>query len=194
MIEALHATGPIPEHDAKMMLFGQFVGSWEFDWIGYDERGKTRTARGEWHFSWVLEGRAVQDVWIAPARSLRAETGPDKGEYGTTIRFYEPASDTWRVVWVGPVYGNVRVFTAREIGEEIVIEGTNCEGKPLRWIFSQITPNDFHWRSRLERDPGAWVTLEEMDVRRLGETALSPMAQADSNEPARGFTASHGGV
>lgn len=30
--EGLEASGPLPEQREKLMLFGQFVGQWEFDW------------------------------------------------------------------------------------------------------------------------------------------------------------------
>ena len=62
------------------MLFGLFVGEWEFDWTGYDEDGdETLTERGEWIFGWVLEGRAVQDVWIIPGRERRGRVGLAEG-------------------------------------------------------------------------------------------------------------------
>lgn len=40
----------------------------------YDVDGSVRTGTGEWSFSWVLEGRAVQDVWISPQRALRCNS------------------------------------------------------------------------------------------------------------------------
>src|SRR5262245_47305146 len=53
-----------------------------------------RTARhqghGEVHFGWVLEGRAIQDVWMIPRRRDRrpgAPVMPTAGNwYGTTLR------------------------------------------------------------------------------------------------------------
>ena len=42
--------------------------STSIDW-GIDQR-----ITGEIHFSWVLEGRAIQDVWIMPRRSDRTGT------------------------------------------------------------------------------------------------------------------------
>jgi AraC-like DNA-binding protein len=103
LAEALVATGPDPEHAQALMLCGQFVGKWEFDWAAYDEEGKQLvTERGEWIFGWVLEGRAVQDVWIIPERGRRESDG----EYGTTIRFYDPQQDAWLVSWSGPIGGS----------------------------------------------------------------------------------------
>ncbi|HKR98744.1 MAG TPA: hypothetical protein VJU79_04440, partial [Candidatus Dormibacteraeota bacterium] len=143
MQEALAAAGPHPDHIGHLMLFGQFVGAWDLDWTGWESDGSTRTAVGEWHFGWVLEGRAVQDVWIVPSRAARAETGAAAGEYGTTIRFYDPRLEKWRITWNGPVNGAVRTFTAARSGDEIVLEGTSSEGLPMRWIFSDITPTSF---------------------------------------------------
>ena len=75
--------GPAGEHADKLMLFGQFVGDWEFDLIEIRPDGTKVNAKGEWHFGWVLEGRAVQDVWIV--HSLKP--GGTAAEYGTTVRF-----------------------------------------------------------------------------------------------------------
>ena len=43
----------------------------------------------------MLEGRAVQDVWIAPARKDRDVPGrdSDKDIYGTTVRVCDPGRD-----------------------------------------------------------------------------------------------------
>ena len=80
LADALVADGPDPEHAEALMLFGQFVGESELDWTGYDEDGnETLTERGEWIFGWVLEGRAVQDVWIIPGRERRGRVGSRKG-------------------------------------------------------------------------------------------------------------------
>jgi hypothetical protein len=160
---ALVSGGPAPEHAAGLMLYGQFIGEWELDWIGYADEGPATSARGEWIFSWVLEGRAVQDVWILPHR----DEGAPAGEYGTTIRFYDPRSDVWYVTWSGPVNAARRTFVARNVGEEIVQEGTNERGELLKWIFSEITPGSFRWRNERSADGGAsWRLVEEMRVRR----------------------------
>src|SRR4051794_31507903 len=68
MIEVLRADGPDPERAAHLDLFGQFVGEWELDVTNFAANGASETAHGEWHFGWILQGRAVQDVWITPPR------------------------------------------------------------------------------------------------------------------------------
>jgi hypothetical protein len=154
---ALVADGPYPDHAEALMLFGRFVGEWDFDWVAYGRDGEQSTAeRGEWIFGWVLEGRAVQDVWILPSR-----------EYGTTLRFYEPRLDVWLVTWSGPVNGARRTFVARRSGDEIVQEGRTERGYPLRWIFSEIAEDSFSWRSVVSEDgERTWRLREEMHVRR----------------------------
>jgi hypothetical protein len=70
VIDALHVSGPAGEHAGKLMLFGQFVGSWDLKWAGTGTDGEPATATGELHFGWVLGGRAVQDIWIVPGRGV----------------------------------------------------------------------------------------------------------------------------
>jgi hypothetical protein len=155
MLDSLGAEGPHPDHADALMLFGQFVGAWEFDVVNYLPDGTTREAKGEWHFGWVLEGRAVQDVWIVP-----------QFEYGTTVRFYDSELGAWRVVWNGPVHGRQMTFVARERDGEIVLEGGEGE-TAVSWIFSDVEPDAFHWRAVVSDDDGAtWRTVQEMSVRR----------------------------
>jgi hypothetical protein len=168
VFEALSATEPTPDYPEKMMLYGQFVGAWVFDWAAYDLDGTELLAtRGEWLFTWALEGRAVQDVWICPARDIREtdEAPAAKGEYGTTLRFFDPAIDMWRVVWIGPGYGNIRVFTAYASGDEIVQETAFPQGEPVRWVFSEISDGSFSWRGE-KLHGGVWRVTERMRVRR----------------------------
>ena len=72
-----------------MMLYGQFVGAWEGSLVYQDSEGTRRETSSEVHFGWALEGRAVQDVWIAPARHARDATQHPL-MYGTTLRVYDP--------------------------------------------------------------------------------------------------------
>jgi hypothetical protein len=164
LADALLADGPDPEHADALMLFGRFVGEWECEWTGYDWDGEARTERGEWIFGWVLDGRAIQDVWIIPERGRRAR---GEGEYGTTIRVYEPLLDAWLVTWNGPVGRARRTFVARSVDDAIVQEGRTEEGYPLRWIFSEIEEDSFTWRGVCWRNgEKTWHLREEMRVRR----------------------------
>ena len=168
LLQNLVARGPHPQHAGKLMLFGQFVGDWDLDVTFHQPDGTTRQLTGEWHFGWVLEGRAVQDVWIVPALKEPRETGQGHVGYGTTIRFYDPRLDAWHVTWNGVMNGSVFRFLARENGHEIVMEAKEREEDGLsRWIFSDVTPRSFRWRSVASNDGGkTWVVDQEMAARR----------------------------
>jgi len=166
-IQGLHSEGPNPELEEKLMLFGQFVGDWDILEDRFYEPDGTQNleqnlARGELHWGWILNGRAVQDVWM----STDEKTGKAIPE-GTTVRFYDPKIDAWHSVWISPTQGVVKTFVARQVRDEIVLEGKNTEGYPVKWIFSEITPDSFKWRSEETRDNGkSWTLKEEMRIRR----------------------------
>jgi hypothetical protein len=166
MIEALRASGPDPDLAERLVLFGQFVGAWDVDIANYGQNGVKTEIQGEWHFGWALEGRAVMDVWIAPRRSSRgASTG---GEYGVSVRIFDPCLDAWRSTWIGPARGVVKPFIARAMGSEIVLEGRFADDRLERWIFSDIAATHFRWRYIASTDDGAtWTTVQEMAARRM---------------------------
>jgi hypothetical protein len=168
MIEALAATGPFDEYADKLMLFGRLVGGWDIEGRHFDSDGQiTKEQQGEWHFGWVLEGRAIQDVILAPPREERRKTGASADDYGTAIRFYDPRIDAWRVTAITPVFGVIVNLIARPVGEEIVLEGRAPDNKLYRWIFSDITDHTFRWSGYISVDEGrTWFMEEEIRGRR----------------------------
>ena len=111
MLDALGAPGPRPGLAERLMLFGQFVGSWDVEVENISADGQVTRLKAEWHFGWALEGRAVMDVWIAPPRSEPSQTG--RYEYGASLRYYDESIDAWRSTWIGPVRHLVKPFIAR---------------------------------------------------------------------------------
>jgi hypothetical protein len=168
-IEGLGADGPNPELKEKMMLFGQFIGDWDISEDRFPRpNGTVVKQRGEVHFGWILDGRAIQDVWAFykkdPHRVIHA---------GTTIRFYDAGIDAWRSTWIAPDQGVVRTFIGRKIKDEIVLESTAKEGYPEHWIFSEITPTSFRWRAEETHDNGkTWQLTEDMKIRRNRTSSL----------------------
>ena len=166
-MRALAAAAADPDLATKLGLFGQFVGDWEFDATWHLRDGATRRAKGEWSFGWILEGRAIQDVWMVPSRAERRRIGAALIGYGTTVRCYDPRLDAWRVTWNGVLDGYTTVLLARPRGDGILLEGKDADGFPMRWSFSDIAPNSFRWQRVVSKDGGKTWPLElEMDVRR----------------------------
>jgi len=169
-VEVLLADGPPIEHADKMALYAPLISDWEIDVVDYDADGKRRTSLGEAHFAWVLEGRAVQDVWIIPPRAARRPGEPAKGNrYGATLRVYVPAEDMWRVTWINPVTGVHEELVGGKQGNRIVQEGKRTDGSLIRWSFSEITPKSFHWQGECSKDDGrTWRLETEFFGRRVG--------------------------
>ena len=109
--------------------------------------------------------RAVQDVWIVHPDDNNSDAHVI--EHGTTIRVYDPKIDEWHCAWIGPVKNNFVTFIAKQIGKEILLETANDQGRVGQWIFSETTPNSFHWRGQGSSDGGkTWRVFQEMNVRR----------------------------
>jgi hypothetical protein len=111
-LETLHADGPAPDRAAQMMLYGQFVGSWDGRLEYWNAAGVHCKTTAEVHFGWVLEGRAIQDVWIAPSRH-GCKVGERLLMHGSTFRVYDPKNDLWHITWIDPVKADWRYFFAR---------------------------------------------------------------------------------
>jgi hypothetical protein len=167
MIQALQADGPFPEYADKLMLFGRLVGSWDIEGRFFDDQGNIiREGTGEWHFGWVLEGRVIQDVLIAPPREGR-EPGQQSTSYDAALRAYDPSIDRWRVSVVAPVYGATVNLLAREHDGEIWQEGRGPKDNPVRWTFSEFSDQRVRWQGFVTKDDGAtWVRDEEIILRR----------------------------
>jgi len=169
-IESLISNDGHPRHQEKLKPYQRFVGSWIFDWVGHNEDGSTWTVPGEWHFSWILEGRAIQDIWICPKRHLRSFGKYPDGEYGTVIRYYDFKEDCIKVIWIGPILSNLNVFKVshtedRIIQDEIMI--TDKE-KISRWEYKNIKEDSFKWESYVSNDERkTWKMDQEVYAKRM---------------------------
>jgi hypothetical protein len=166
--EALLADGPRPDLADAMSLYGQFVGSWEGEVVDHDADGSRHASRGEWHFAWALEGRAVQDVFVVPRRAERTAGGPAaRNRYGTTLRVLDPATGLWHITWINPVRPVRTTLVGRRVGDEIVQEGRDDDGTWNRWVFSDVRPRAFRWRGEVSTDGGAtWKRVAEFVMSR----------------------------
>jgi hypothetical protein len=164
-IDILHSAGPAPDRADKLGLYGFLIGSWETTVIAHEENGTTHTNRGEIHASWVLEGRALQDVWMLPCRAERQPDAPPRqlpvtGDwYGTTLRVYDPGLDAWHILWSNPATQLYTRQLGRARGADIVQEGRHG-GAVLRWSFTRIEPASFRWLGEISVDDGASWRLQ----------------------------------
>jgi hypothetical protein len=165
MLQALCAEHPAPDRAGPMMLYGQFVGSWDGRMTYVDSEGARRESTAEVHFGWVLEGRAVQDVWMVPLRS-RGSAGAAQLMYGTTLRVYDPRADHWHITWIDPVRQVYDRMIGRQVGNDIVQEYRTDEAVRVQWMFTEITPCSFHWTARAAAGADDWRVRAEFFLTR----------------------------
>jgi hypothetical protein len=168
-LEALAASGPAAGGAGNGDLYSWLIGSWDLEVTRFLDDGTTRHRPGEWHFGWVLEGRAIQDVWIVPPRGpLRTGDAVQQVQsYGTTLRIYDPALNAWRIQWSDPVTQSFFSMIGRRDGSDIVQTGEGPGGTLLRWSFRKTTPSSFLWQGEISKDQGAaWLKQVEFTARR----------------------------
>ncbi|MGH8237480.1 MAG: hypothetical protein ACREXP_10730 [Steroidobacteraceae bacterium] len=155
---ALHTDRPAADRVEEMALYGQFIGRWTFEGTMRGKDGSTHRGQGEIHFGWVLDGRAVQDVWILPGVF-----------HGSTLRVYDPNIKAWHILWSDPLQQYFSRQLGRANGRDIVQNGSNDAGETTRWSFSEITPSSFRWRGEVSPDGGkSWELEAEFRARRVG--------------------------
>jgi hypothetical protein len=164
-IDALHSDGPAADRVAAMNLYGWLIGDWTFDATVYRDDDTAHRGAGAIHFGFVLQGRAIQDVWSLPGVF-----------YGTTLRVYDPGIDAWHILWSDPLRQAYTRQIGRASGRDIVQLGKNDTGEATRWSFTEITPDSFRWTG--ERAPAGseaspsysplWQLQADFRARRVG--------------------------
>jgi hypothetical protein len=164
-LDALVSRQRAPEIAEMDDLFGFLIGSWDLDAILHGADGTTRKVRGELHAAWVLEGRAIQDLFIFPRRSDRSPDVSVHGDrYATTIRTYDRTLKAWRVDFINPAAEetSARLIARRRVSD-IEMEGTLSGGVCVRWRYGSITPTSFQYRAeKLLNDSKSWQVYLEL--------------------------------
>jgi hypothetical protein len=166
VLEAPGRSSDIPE---SADVYGWLCGSWDLAVLHY--RGINVTARdmrAEVHAARVLEGRAVQDLWIMPRREDRdGYSDRTMNMFGTTLRSWDAAIQAWRIAWTNPASGHREEQVGRWSGPDILQEGTRADGTKTRWTFTEITADSFHWRGEaLYPGKETWVLEGEFLAQR----------------------------
>ncbi|MCI0415536.1 hypothetical protein L0222_22405 [bacterium] len=178
MITTLAASGPHSSIGDEARLFDRFVGAWDCDFTFYNDDGTTRHSSGEILFGWVLDGRVLQDIWITYPKDRTKERS-----IGTSVRFFDPKSKMWRVIFVNPNYGSITMQGGAE-GDSIVLRGEDDEGSTLRWSFNDIKADSFVWRGETSRDSGKTWRLEEKHLMRRRAYSVSESDGPPDAKPA----------
>jgi hypothetical protein len=165
MVTALQAMGPHPSLGDQAKVFGRLVGTWDGEYNEFSKDGKETRSSGEWIFGWVMDGRAIQDLFIIHPSAARKER-----YIGTTLRYFDPKSGTWSVTFFDPETNSIATLTGGAVGDSrIVLHDQNTDGKQTRWSFDDIRPDSWVFRDEETRDGGkTWWLREEDHMKRRG--------------------------
>ena len=139
-------------------FFGSLIGEWDFFLNEYLEDSEPKRVKGERIFSRVLDGTAVQDIFIVPSRSERLRDKQLDAEYGTTLRIYNPQTMAWDIFY--GCMGEAIRLTARKVGEEIIL--TENTTRKMRYVFSDIKSSSFLWRKERMNENDEWLTVAKV--------------------------------
>ena len=105
----------------------------------------------------------MQDVFIFPSGSTKAANPQPDGEYGTSLRMFSRRNGCYDVVYTCETCMKRLTFTK---------EGNRLTGRVLDeenafWVFSDITPDRFHWENMLVREDGTKGLICEIFGKRI---------------------------
>ena len=162
MIDVLRSADANAAIGEEAKTFDGLVGTWDADFTFYRTDGSVSHKKGELLFGWVMDGRAIQDLWIGyPTEEHKERT------IGTTIRFFDTALKQWRVVFINPQFNYVVTAQGGRQGDRIVLRGQDVDGLPIRWTFSEMKPDSFHWQGEKSHDGGkSWKIEEDHHMKR----------------------------
>jgi hypothetical protein len=166
MVAALKATGPHPSLGDHARVLGRLVGTWNVEYTDFSKDGKTTHRSGELLIGWVMDGRALEDVWIVNPSAARKER-----EIYAEVRYFDAKSGTWRAVFVDPQDAAIATFKGGAVGDDqIVFESQDLvPNESRRWSFNDIRPDSLVYREEASSDGGkTWRLESQYRMKRRG--------------------------
>jgi hypothetical protein len=162
---ALEATSPNPSLGVQPQVLSRLVGTWDVEYTDFAKDGKSIHRTGEFVVGWVLDGRALQDLWIVNPSGKRKDR-----EVYTTLHYFDPKSRTWRATFVDPEHGSIARFTGGPVGNDrFVLETPDLGNQTNRWSFNDIRSDSFVYRDESSSDGGkSWRLQSEYQMKRRG--------------------------
>jgi hypothetical protein len=171
LVTELSATSPHPSLGNQAEVVGRLVGTWEVEYTHFAKDGKATHRTGEFIVGWVMDGRAIQILWIVNPSGTRKDR-----EVYTNVHWLDPKSRAWRSAFVDPEHGSVARFTGGPVGHDrFVLETEDFGSGQSRWSANDIRPDSFVWRDEASSDGGkTWRLQAEYQMKRRG---AAPAAQ-----------------
>lgn len=161
LISELQAQGPHPSLGGGARSLARLVGNWSIAYSFHRKDGTVKHQTGSYFAAWVMDGRAIQDVWTVDPHDGRTDR-----EIYTTLHYLNPKSGTWYATFIDPEHASVARFTGK-VGQDgrIVILTHDLGDKAdqtNRWSFIPSSANSLTFRDEQSSGDGkAWRLLEE---------------------------------
>jgi hypothetical protein len=160
---ALKATSPNPALADQAQVLSRIVGAWDVQYTDFAKDGTATHRTGEFIVEWIMDGRAVQDLWIVDPSGTRKQR-----EVYTDLHWYDAKAGTWRATFVDPEHGSIARFTGGPVGNDrYVLETSDLGSKRSRWSWNDIRADSFVWRDESSNDDGkTWKLQSEYQMTR----------------------------
>ena len=166
MVAALQATGPHASLGDHARVLGRLVGTWDVQYMDISKDGKAIHRSGELLVGWVMDGRAIEDLWIV----YPSEAGKEREVYAD-VRYFDPKSGMWPATFIDPQIASVATFTGGAVGDDrIVLDSQDLvAGQTRRWSFNDIRNDSLVFRDDASSDGGkTWKLKSEYHMKRRG--------------------------
>lgn len=144
---------------AKSVVLERLAGTWDVRYEFVDKAGHSRVNNGQVHYAWILDGKALQEVWTSDSESK------DPRPFGTSINFYDPKRQQWTAVWVYPAQGETFQMAGGDVDGNFVLTGHDQSGALQRWSTTLVAPDSVIGRFHISHDEGK--TWKEVGVNRM---------------------------
>jgi hypothetical protein len=162
--------GPNPAAPPETAALDPLIGCWRVEGESMTPEGAWQeNLPADWRWRYILDGFAIEDEYIAPARGTPPT--PGQGSRGVNIRMYDPRAGHWNMAWVSDGIDPVATFTANMQEDKLVMEGVYKDRFPTRNVFFAITPDRFRWKKELlvpgaEGEGERWIEVARLEARR----------------------------
>ncbi|MEX0315960.1 MAG: hypothetical protein AB3N18_17405 [Allomuricauda sp.] len=148
--------------------WGQLVGDWDIVVDMLDDSGEIQQSfSGEWNWFYIMNGMAIQDVFILPKRKDSKDQGNQF--YGVGLRIYNEKLDKWQTAYVDTSNRQIDVGEAVSTKEKITLFETNDKKEKIRITYFDFQENTFRWQQEVfNEDQKAWQVTQLIRATRKG--------------------------
>ncbi|WP_420320844.1 hypothetical protein [Flagellimonas sp.] len=155
------------EAPASTDHWGQLVGNWDIVVEMLDASGEIKHSfNGEWNWFYVLNGMAIQDVFILPKRK---EATDQNLFYGIGLRIYNEKLNKWQTAYMDTSNRQMDMGEAISTAEKITLMETNRKKEKIRITYFDFQNNTFKWQQEVyNEDKKAWQITQLIHATRKG--------------------------